>query len=143
MAFKKFLGLTLVLGMALSMVACSSETATEDTTAATVAETTVAETTEAAEETTEAIEESVEETVVEVVETVNGIRYNVDGSVDFEEPVLYEVIEEVDAYTDWQANSIALTYPVGSCISAISTDGYYVMQDNGYIIEVAALQIME
>ncbi|MCQ2466477.1 MAG: hypothetical protein MJ166_03055 [Clostridia bacterium] len=143
MAFKKITSILVVMALAVMMTACSEDKTVETTAAATtVAETTVAETTAE-----EVVETTVEETEPyvnpEAIEIVSGVPYNVENSTDFAEPVLYEVVEEVNAYTDWQANAIAVVYPVGSCISAISTDGTYVMQDNGYIIEVSALQIME
>lgn len=146
MAFKKITSIALVVTIALMMAACSKEEVAETTLETTIETET---TTVACETTTEATEATVEETIPEetveetTVETVNGIKYNVDASTEFAEPVLYEVTTEVVAYSDWQANSIALTYPVGSWITAISTDGYYVMQDNGYIIEISALQLVE
>lgn len=134
MAFKKISAIMLVMATVFAFASCSSEekttvTTTAATTTAAVEETTTTEATTIVEETT-------------IPEETN-LRYNVEGMTEFEEPVLYEVIEDAIAYEDWTATKEALTYPVGACVSAISTDGVYVMQDNGYIIELACLQIME
>lgn len=130
MAIKKISAIVLVMATVFTFAACSKEEPVETTTAATTAATTEAtEATEAVEETTVPVE--------------TNLMYNVEGMTEFDEPVLYEVIEDVVAYEDWTATTEALTYPVGACVSAISTDGVYVMQDNGYIIEVACLQIIE
>ena len=115
MANKKFITLMLVAAMAFSVVACSSDKAEETT----------------AEETT----------TEETAPTVQ--PYNKEANQEFEEPVMYEVIKEVTAYADLDATEVGATYSEGVCIAGVSTDGYYIMQDNGYIIEASCLQVME
>ena len=116
MANKKIIAMMLVAAMAFSVAACSSDK-TEETTAA-------------------------EETTTE--ETAPTVQpYNKEANQEFEEPVMYEVIKEVPAYADLDATEVATTYSEGVCIAGVSTDGYYIMQDNGYIIEASALQVME
>ena len=118
---KKFIAVIMSMTMLVAMTACSKETE----------ETTVAETTTVAEETTT---ETTEEEV---------LRFNVDGATEFEEAKLYEVTSEVTVYADWTAKEVIGTYPEGTCISVISTDGVYVMQDNGYIMDASCMELLE
>ena len=116
MANKKLITLMLVAAMAFSVVACSSDK-TEETTAA-------------------------EETTTE--ETAPTVQpYNKEANQEFEEPVMYDVVKEVTAYADLDATEVGATYTEGVCIAGVSTDGYYIMQDNGYIIEASCLEVLE
>lgn len=134
---KKFLILGLSVAMLASLCSCSSNAEAEVSVGETVevvntTETTVTETTP-------------EVTTFETTtfETANGVKYNMDANVTFDEPLLYEVISEVTVYTDENADHIACTYYEGTCVSAVATDGFYIMQDNGYIIEVSCVQLFE
>lgn len=118
---KKAIAVALSLSMLIAMTACSNGTEEKES----VADSTTTEVT---------TEATTEEEV---------LRYNVDGAEEFEEPKLYEVTSEVTVYADWTAKEVVGTYPEGTCISAISTDGVYVMQDNGYIMEAACMELLE
>ena len=115
MAKKKILTAVVCLAMVFAVAACSSSKEEETTTEAT---------------TTEATEPTVQ-------------PYNKEANQEFEEPVMYEVIKEVTAYADLDATEVGATYSEGVCIAGVSTDGYYIMQDNGYIIQTDCLQVLE
>ena len=113
MAKKKILALVLASCLVFSVAACSSDKADETT----------AETTEATEPTVR--------------------PYDKNANQEFDEEVLYEVKKEVVAYADLDATEVAETYTEGMCITCVSTDGYYLMQNNGYIVEADCLEVLE
>ena len=114
MAKKKILALVLASCLVFSVAACSSDKADETT----------------AETTAEATEPTVR-------------PYDKNANQEFDEEVLYEVKKEVVAYADLDATEVAETYTEGMCITCVSTDGYYLMQNNGYIVEADCLEVLE
>lgn len=90
----------------------------------------------------ETSETTTEATTVEQTEETR-IPYDVDNNTEFEEPILYEVTKEVDAYSDVSASEVGKTLPEGACVSGVSTDGYYIMLDDGNIVEAEYLTEME
>ena len=122
MAKKKLIGLLLICALAFSVVACSGSG--NDETAASDAQS------------------SSEETTSEETEPT-ARPYDKEANQEFEDEVLYEVTKEVVAYADLDATEVAETYSEGMCISGVATDGFYVMQNNGYIIQADCLEKLE
>ncbi|MCR5617489.1 MAG: hypothetical protein K6F83_04300 [Clostridiales bacterium] len=71
------------------------------------------------------------------------VPYDVNNNTEFEEPILFEVTKEVIAYKDVSATEEAGLYTEGMCITGVSTDGFYIMQDDGCIIEKSCLKELD
>lgn len=69
--------------------------------------------------------------------------YDVENNVEFEEAKLFEVKQDVKVYSDVTATEEVDEYTEGMCILGVSTDGHYIMQDNGYIIDASCLEEVE
>ena len=69
--------------------------------------------------------------------------YDVENNVEFEEAKLFEVKQDVKVYSDVSATEEVDEYTEGMCILGVSTDGHYIMQDNGYIIDASCLEEVE
>lgn len=69
--------------------------------------------------------------------------YDVENNVEFEEAKLFEVKKDVKVYSDTSATEEIDEYTEGMCILGVSTDGHYIMQDNGYIIDASCLEEVE
>ena len=69
--------------------------------------------------------------------------YDVENNVEFEEAKLFEVKKDVKVYSDVSATEEVDEYTEGMCILGVSTDGHYIMQDNGYIIDASCLEEVE
>lgn len=122
MANKKLIALILGASMVMSLAACSSSKEAEETTTAAEETTTEATTTE---ETTPA-----------------GRPYDQAANEEFEEPKMYEVTKDIMGYEDMEA-TVECEFFEGQSIVGVSTDGYYVMQDSGYIVPLEALEELE
>lgn len=120
MANKKIISIVLCAAVAMSLAACSSSSNEE--------ETTTAETT------------TTEETTVETEPT--GRPYDQAANEEFEEEKMYEVIKDCEGFEDMEATTPAEFFE-GQSIVGVSTDGYYIMQDSGYIIPADCLQEMD
>ena len=131
MKMKKIIAAALVLSLSLALAACSSDENAEET---------------VAQDTTAVAVETVVET--EATETTEppfptGIPLDQDAYVEFDEPVMYEVIEDCDSWTDNGVQFYARTYVAGSVVNAVATDGYYLILDDQTVIEASHLQVME
>ena len=120
MANKKLISIILCASVAMSLMACSSKES-EETTAATEATT-------------------AEETTVETEPT--GRPYDQAANEEFEEQKIYEVTKDCEGFEDMEATTPAEFFE-GQSIVGVSTDGYYIMQDNGFIVPADCLQELE
>jgi len=132
---KKFISVMVVCAIGMALVACGGNDATE-TEAAVAPEATVA-----AAETEAPLAPVIAET--ETASEAAAIPLNEEAYNEFDEPVMYEVLEDCTAWTDNGLQEVSRTVPAGSIVNGVATDGYYLILDDQEVIELSHLQIFQ
>ncbi|MBR1797495.1 MAG: hypothetical protein IJ757_05760 [Clostridiales bacterium] len=144
---KKSLITTIVLTalVAVAVAGCASKEP-EETEVVTVPETTVEQTEAPApsEDPLAPIIVSTSEQASDVPDAFpTGVPLNQDAYTEFSEPVMYEVIE--DCIT-WSGNDVQTSggdLYTGSLVTAVASDGNYLILDDQRVVEASHLQLFE